>query len=128
MPAILDQYRIIAVYDANTLSYVDWDGTVQGVGAEVRPATATVANVAASASNQTALASNSIRRFMTFYNDADKACYIKFGTTASTSSFTVKLATDGFFSAPYPVYTGQVDVIWDTAPTGSLRVTEGTQA
>ncbi len=91
---------------------------------ETRPASASVSNVTSSGSNSTALVSNTNRRGACFYNDVDKACYLKFGATASTSDFTVKIFPDGFFTMPFPVYTGQIDVIWDSSPTGDLRVTE----
>ena len=126
MPPILDQYRVIAVYDTGSLAFVPWDGEVTGVGAEVRPSTSSVSSVAASASSVSVLASNTNRRTGTFYNDCDKSCYLKFGTTASTSSFTVRIYPNGFFSMPYPVYTGAIDAIWEAAPTGALRVTEMT--
>jgi len=87
-------------------------------------AAATVSNVASSASSTSVLASNTSRRAATFYNDADRACYLKYGTTASASSFTVKIFPSGFHLLPTPPYAGAVDAIWDSGPTGSLRVTE----
>lgn len=85
----------------------------------------TVAQVAASASNTTLKASNTNRRGLAVYNDADKALYLKLGTTASTTSFTVKIAAGGYYEIPqFPTYTGQVDGIWDTGPTGNAYVTE----
>lgn len=91
---------------------------------ETRPASANVSNVTSSASSTTACATNVNRRGACFYNDVDKACYLKFGATASTTDFTVKIFPNGFFTMPFPVYTGQIDVIWDSSPTGDLRVTE----
>jgi hypothetical protein len=88
-------------------------------------AAASVTGVTSSASNQTALFANDARFGACFYNDADKACYLKLGTTASTSSFTVKIAAGSYYELPAtPIYTGQVDVIWDASPTGNLLVTE----
>lgn len=104
---------------------VDGTGTaITSFGSELRPSSATVSNVSASASSVSVLASNSARRVATFYNDSDRACYVKFGTTASATSYTVKLFPNGFFSTPWPTYTGAIDAIWDSGPTGALRVTE----
>lgn len=86
-------------------------------------ATSALTNVAAAAVSATALSANANRLGMTFINDADKPCYLKYGTTASATSFTRKLFP-GEQWEPAVNYTGRVDVIWDAAPTGSLRVTE----
>ena len=87
--------------------------------------TATLANVSASLSNVTLLASNANRKGAMVFNDsATASLFLKFGATASSTSFTVKLAPGGYFEAPVPViYTGIIDGIWDIA-SGSARVTE----
>jgi hypothetical protein len=86
-------------------------------------ATSALTNVVSAATSATALAANANRLGMTFNNDADVPCYLKYGTTASASSFTRKLLP-GEQWEPSINYTGRVDVIWDATPTGSLRVTE----
>jgi hypothetical protein len=86
-------------------------------------ATSSVTSVAASASSVQLLASTAGRRGAYFYNDSTVNCYLKLGTTASTSSFTVKIAGGGFYELPYPCYTGRIDAIWDSA-TGNIRITE----
>lgn len=90
---------------------------------ETRAATSTLANVAGSASSITILALNAGRLGAAVFNDSSSALYLKFGTTASTSSFTVKIAAGGYFEVPHPCYTGRIDGIWDSA-TGNARVTE----
>jgi hypothetical protein len=121
-----------AVWDVNTL---DWVRMVQPTGGggggtqdtrETRPANAACANVAASVTNVTLLASNSSRRAATFFNDSASATlYLKFGATASTSSFTVKLVPGAYFEIPQPCYSGIVDGLYDAA-IGACRVTEVT--
>lgn len=87
-------------------------------------ATATLSNVSGSASSVTVLAANTGRKGAAFFNDSTSAAYLKFGSTASTSSFTVKLfPAQTFFIESDPIYTGIVTGIWDTA-TGAMRVTE----
>src|ERR1043166_7404353 len=53
--------------------------------------TATLTNVSASASSVAVLAANTSRLGATVHNDSTAALYLKFGATASTSSFTVKI-------------------------------------
>ena len=98
---------------------------VTGIPITAVPAvtSATLANVSASASNVTLLSSNAARKGAMIANDSASAVYVKFGATASTTSFTVKIAPYGYYEFPAPCYTGIVDGIWDTA-TGSARTTE----
>lgn len=84
--------------------------------------TATLSNVSGSASSVTVLAANSARVGGSIYNDSSAIVYLKFGATASTTSFTVKLAADTYYEIPGG-YTGIIDGIWASA-TGSARVTE----
>ena len=98
--------------------------TLSSILGKYTSATATLSNVSASATSVTALSSNASRESAIFYNDSTSACYLKFGTTASTTSFTYKLrAAETLIVDGTPVYTGRVDAIWDSA-TGSMRVTE----
>lgn len=82
-------------------------------------------NVSSSASNVTLLASNANRKGAIFVNDSTSAVYVKFGATATTSSFTYKLFATQTLELPWPIYTGQIDAIWDSA-NGAMRVTETT--
>lgn len=111
---------LVSVYDSLTTSLkVKVVSTVSGpvVG------TSTLSNVSASASSVTVLASNSSRLGAVFYNDSTETCYLKFGSTASSTSFTYKLLTGEALVIKSPVYTGIVTGIWVSA-TGSMRVTE----
>lgn len=93
-----------------------------------RPAaTATLANVAASVSSVTLRASNTARLGLTIVNDSAAICYVKLGSTASTTSFTYRLDPGATLELPASVaiYTGIVTGIW-TSATGNARVTEVT--
>lgn len=81
-----------------------------------------VTSVAASASSVTLLASNGARLGATVYNDSTSDLYIKFGATASTSSYTVALGSFDYYEVPFG-YTGVIDAIWISA-TGNARITE----
>jgi hypothetical protein len=92
-----------------------------------RATTPTVSSVAASASSVTVLAANANRKGAIITNDSSAILYLKFGATASTSSYTVTVAGSG--SAPFSNYEvpfgyiGVIDGIWASA-TGNARVTE----
>lgn len=87
-----------------------------------KAATATLSNVASSATSVTLLAANSARIGAMIYNDSTQSVYVKFGTTASSTSFTVLLATNTYYEIPAG-YTGRIDGIWASA-NGNARVTE----
>lgn len=82
-----------------------------------------LSNVASSDSNVTLKAANASRRGLIIFNDSSAVLYIKFGATASSSSFTVKVAAGGYWEMPLPIYQGIVDGIWASA-NGNARVTE----
>ena len=108
-------------WNVSTLAYVRWDGSVTtGSG----PSTASTSSVVSSATNVTLLASNTSAVGRQAYNDSDKDLYLKYGVTATTSSYTVKIPAGWLYVFPAPVYTGQVDGIWAGGPTGSARMTE----
>lgn len=92
-------------------------------------ATPTLSNVAASASSVTILSANASRRQVVLVNDSSAICYVKFGTTASTTSYSVQMPAIANNQASHlfidedPVYTGRIDAIWASA-TGAMRVTE----
>jgi len=83
---------------------------------------ATLSSVAGTASSTTLLAANSARLGATIYNDSTAELLVKFGATASSSSFTVAIGSDGYFETPFS-YTGRIDGIWGSA-TGDARITE----
>lgn len=89
-----------------------------------RSSTAATTSVSSSASNQTLLASNAARVSGSIYNDSTAILYIKFGATASTSSFKVALAANTYYEIPGGYY-GQIDGIWASA-TGAARISEET--
>ena len=83
---------------------------------------ATLARVATSTTVATLLAASGTRRMAVIYNDAAGALYVKFGATATSTDFTVKIAGGGYFELPSPMYTGAITGILDTG-TGNAQVT-----
>ena len=88
-------------------------------------ATATLSNVATSNASATLLASNAARKGAVIYNDSLVVMYVKFGTTASATSFTYYLAAGATLELPSSpgLYTGRIDGILASS-TGTARVTE----
>lgn len=88
----------------------------------LRLETATLTNVASSATNVTLFAADGNANARAIYNDSTAVLYVKYGATASTTSYTTQVAAGAFFTFPTPVYAGQVDGIWASA-NGSARLT-----
>jgi hypothetical protein len=80
----------------------------------IKSNSATTANVSSSAS-VTILAANSAATGRAVFNDSTAALYLKYGTTASTTDYTVKINAGGYFEFPQPGYRGRVDGIWASA-------------
>lgn len=103
---------------------VDKTGSVNVVQ---KAQTATLSNVSASATSLTVLAANNDRKGAQVINDSTAVLYLKLGTTASTTSYTVALS--GAAAAPFSYYeipagyVGRIDGISASA-TGTIRVTE----
>jgi hypothetical protein len=89
-------------------------------------ANAAVTSVVAASADTTILAANRHRAGATVYNDSTANCYLKFGTGASSTSFTVKLMPGAYYEIPEGGYAGALNGYWD-AVNGSARVTELTK-
>lgn len=113
----VDVLTLPVAYDAGTSS-----ATTQRV-AVASGATATSANVASSATSVTLLAASTSRLGATFFNDSTALLYLKFGATASATSYAVQIPSNGYYELPGPhIYNGIIDGIWASA-NGNCRVT-----
>jgi hypothetical protein len=106
------------------------DGTVSPIGASnpqpvAPPAvpSAAVTKVNSSASNGTLLAANSSRQGAKVVNTDANALLLKYGATASSTSFTVRIAGGAYWEMP-DRYTGQIDGMWEAAGSGAAMITE----
>lgn len=88
----------------------------------MKSGTAALTNIAASASNVLFWGNNADRQGGCIYNDSTATLYLKLGTTASATSFTVLMVGGAYYELPAG-YFASVSGIWDSA-TGSARVTE----
>ncbi len=89
--------------------------------------TSTIASVAQNAASVTLHAANANRRGLIIWNNAqgnNDNLFIKFGATASTTSFTIILIKGSGYEFMSPIYRGIVDGIWSNAGTGAALVTE----
>lgn len=90
--------------------------------APLRQAGATVTQVASSATSVQLFAARSASMRLVF-NDSTAVLYLKFGTAASTTSYTVQVPAGGFFEFPGQVYDDVVHGIW-AATNGFAYCTE----
>lgn len=113
-------------------SAVSTDGDVQAswtdlVGRRVvkqQAATSTVTTVADTASSTQLLAANTARLGATIENDSSAVLYVKLGTTASATDYTVRMVQYAYYEVPYG-FTGRIDGIWASDPgDGAARISE----
>ena len=101
----------------------DVSGTVTAVTSGVSTATVTSVTVSSSTSTQL-LTSNSSRLMATFYHSStDGSVFLKWGTSASSTSHTIELFPDGFYEMHSPIYTGEIQAL-SSAGSNILRITE----
>ena len=96
-----------------------------GLSLPISSSAAEIYSIADQATNATILDANARRKGFAIYNDSTAALYLKFGATASTTSYSVKIEAFGYYEMfGHGLYTGQVDGIHATNSTGSTRVSE----
>lgn len=96
--------------------------SVESTSLPTPAATATLTNQTDQATSVTLLASSATRKGFRIFNDSTVICYVKYGATASTTSFTAAIPAGGYFEENH--YYGRVDAIWASDASGSARVTE----
>lgn len=101
-----------------------WASAVTASMREIGAATTTVSSANASVTNFTFLSANPNRKSAVFFKEGSNTVFIKFGATASSTSYTVKLSNNGYYEVPEN-FTGRVDIVFSTAVVGNiLYVTE----
>jgi hypothetical protein len=85
---------------------------------------AVITTAAASLINAELLAANAEREGAIVYNNSNRPMFIKLGSAATTSSFTIKLGAFDYYEVPAG-YTGSIHALWtDAAAAGDARITE----
>lgn len=120
IPAVID----LTTRDAFAVAMVDGNGDQITGFDPSRPGTATLAQIAQSATSVVLAASNAARRGLVIYNDTNKDLYIAFAGTATTTAFTALLPGKGSWELPLNGYTGVISGIWSAAGAGNAMVTE----
>jgi hypothetical protein len=82
---------------------------------------AQTSNVASSATVVTLAAANTARKMITIYNDSTATLYLKMGSGATSTSYTVEVEASGYYEMSG--YTGIYTGLWSSA-SGYARVTE----
>lgn len=108
----------------NQLFNVTGSVGVVGVVREVKGTSAACTNVVAAAADTQLLAANANRVGATIFNDSTAILYLKFGTGASTTSYTVQIGKNTYYEVPFD-YQGAINGYWSSA-AGTARVTEVT--
>lgn len=85
---------------------------------------AVVSSVASSLTSVPLLAANPNRKRVIISNASTQLLYIKLGSGASATSFTVRLATFAYWEIPF-TYTGDIEGAWAVV-NGSALITEMT--
>lgn len=98
---------------------IDSTGSIQTYQPSTTP---TQTSVAGSATTVAILVSNTARKGATIYNDSTAILYLKLGSTASTTSYSIQMAGGGYYEVPFG-YVGAIAGIWASA-TGNARITE----
>lgn len=96
-------------------------GSVASGGSGTAPS---VTQITSSATVVTLQAANDNRKQWTIYNLADKDLYLKWGSSASLTDFTVIVPYRGYYELPLPTYLGIITGIWSGSPTGNAYATE----
>lgn len=114
----------VTIAAAQTLATVTTVNTITNTvpTKEVRSSTPSQSSPNVTNSSTVILASNANRLGATIYNEGSAICYLKLGATASLTSYTLQIATGGYYEVPF-AYTGAIDGI-TSASTAQLRVTE----
>jgi hypothetical protein len=87
--------------------------------------TAVVSSVPIAVVSTTLLAANLARRNAVFHNDSvNRFLFLKWGSPASTVSYTVRIGPQGHYELPLPIYNGIVTGIWNAAGAGACLITE----
>lgn len=90
---------------------------------QARSTIASVSRVPASLLAVSLSAANPMRMGLLLYNDSTSDAYIKYGTGATSTDYTIKMVGGSYWEMPSPMTTVEITCAWTTA-TGAMQVTE----
>ena len=82
-----------------------------------------ITSVISSTSSVNLLATNTDRKGATFFNTSSANLYLKLGSVASSTSFTVILVSGAYYEVPFS-YNGNIDGIWASNDSLPVLITE----
>lgn len=103
--------------DVNIISPIPLEITIEV------SATSVVTRVNSSITNIILVTANANRKGLLFYNDSTANQFIKLGTPASMTDFSVRITPRSFYEVAAPIYVGRIDVI-SSSTNGAIQVTE----
>lgn len=99
------------------------NGKIPVLSEETHPDTTVITSLNAAVTNQTALLANPDRKGAIIYRAGTGICYLKLGTTASITDYTIQMTNNTVYELPFPCYTGRIDVIF-SSNNGTIKITE----
>lgn len=111
----------IKVGDGTDLLVINSDGSINSTS--VNASTADVTSVNVTTSSTQLLAANVNRKAVIIFNDSGANIYVKYGTGATTTSFTWRVANNGVLEIYNNIYNGVIHAV-RASGTGDVRVTE----
>lgn len=87
------------------------------------PKVISITTVVSTIGTVTLMNSNAARVEGFVYNASQNPLFLRLGSSASTTFYTLMLVASGYYELPRPVFQGQITGIWATA-TGQALVTE----
>lgn len=111
--------------DTETLTYTTFAGADDLQDVNIRSvSTAALTNVGDEIVSTQLVAANTSRKGLYIRNDSTSPMNIAFGSAASATNFTLRLAAQGYYEMPLPIYTGALYGIWDLDGGGAARITQ----
>jgi hypothetical protein len=91
----------------------------------IPPSNSVVTSIGQTISTVTLLASNGARKGAIIFNTAsNKFLFVKLGSGATISDYSVRLMPGVAYELEFPAYTGIITGTWDGAGSGDAKVTE----
>lgn len=120
----------VKIFDSSGNSIISTNTTpaLSAQGLNVRPIfpTSTVAsltNISGTTGSVLVAATDGNRRMMLAVNDSTAVLYLRYGVTAGTQTYSIRIPSLGYWEMPLPIWQGEIDAIWDSVNVGAGRFT-----
>jgi hypothetical protein len=97
-----------------------------GEGTELAPTLATTSQVPRVAATVSLASANLERKGWIIHNDSPARLYVKLGSGASSTDYSVKMHPRATYELPFPTYLGEITGVWASAGAGFAAITEMT--